>query len=240
MPIPATREEQNELTAVMDMKFDKDPTGIPLLRSLRASRSANKITIDWKNFRTLAFRFCATATLTTAGICIGACLLLFINTAAEGDLSVVACQALTGIASLPLMAVSSLLLVQAGLLLTLFLVWLPNTGKLGKFRQTLKGSYKGIPDFSIQLPLAIGGVSAATSIYLTTAITSLAVLLPLCLGISGAQKLVFWIIFYGGESEQSIGWKWAAFMVALVAFAGFAYAPMHLDWRPFLYTPPLC
>ncbi|WP_127564263.1 hypothetical protein [Stenotrophomonas indicatrix] len=223
----------------MDVNSDRAPTGNRLLRRFKASRNANKITIDWKHFRQSALKFIITSALTVVGIGIGALLLLFIHTRAEGDISKVACQALSGIASLPLMVVSQLLLVQAGLLVLLFLIWLPKTGKQGLLREIVKGSYKGMADFSIQLPLAVGGVGVATTIYFNS-IPSVLWMFPLCLLLSSAQKLTFSIIFYGGKSEQTIGWKWTAFLIASAALALFAYLTINLDWQPYLYTPPLC
>ncbi|WP_019337265.1 hypothetical protein [Stenotrophomonas geniculata] len=223
----------------MDVKFGKSPTGNRLLRSFKASRNANKIAIDWKQFWQSALKFIITSALTVVGIGIGAMLLLLVHATAEGDVSEVACQALSGIASLPLMAVSQLLLVQAGLLVLILLIWLPRTGKLGLIREILKGSYKGMSDFSIQLPLAIGGVGVATTIYFNS-IPSVLWMFPLCLALSSAQKLAFSIILYGGKAEQTIGWRCAAFLIASVALAIFAYLTIHLDWRPYLYTPPLC
>lgn len=223
----------------MDVNSERAPTGNRLLRRFKAARNANRITIDWKQFWQSALKFIITSALTVVGIGIGAILLLFVHTEAEGDVSEVACQALSGIASLPLMVVSQLLLIQAGLLVLLLLIWLPRTGKQGLIREILKGSYKGMADFSIQLPLAVGGVGVATTIYFNS-IPSVLWMFPLCLILSSAQKLTFSIIFYGGKAEQTIGWRWAAFLIASVALAIFAYLTVHLDWRPYLYTPPLC
>lgn len=94
-------------------------------------------------------------------------------------------------------------------------------------------------EFSVQLPLAVGGVGLATAIHFK-ANPSVLWMLPLCLTLSSIQKLTFGIISYGGKAEQTIGWRWAAFVIASVALAIFAYLTMHLNWRPFLYTPPIC
>ncbi len=222
----------------MDGKFEKEPTGNWLLRSLKASRSANSINIDWIEFRKSAPKFVAAAALTMIGIGFGAWVLLFVNTRSEGVLSAMACQALSGIASFPLMAVSSLVLIQAGLVTTLLLMWLPKIGKWSKLGEIIKTSYKGIADFSIQLPLAIGGVATASSVHSPGSLTLLW-LFPLALCLSSLQKLVFSIIMYS-DSDQSVGWKWAASAVTLTAIAGFTYAAMNFNWQPFLNTPPLC
>lgn len=238
MPIAATQEKQSELTIKMGGKFEKEPTGNGLLRVFTASRNANHINIDWSKFRKSALNFVAAAALTMIGIGFGAWVLLFVNTRSEGVLSAMACQALSGIASFPLMAVSSLVLIQGGLVATLLLIWLPRIGKWGKLGEVIKASYKGIADFSIQLPLAIGGVATATAVH-STGILTLLWLFPLALCLSSLQKLVFSIIMYS-DSDQSIGWKWAAFAVTLTAIAGFTYAAMNFNWQPFLNTPPLC
>lgn len=238
MPIAATQEEQSELTTRMESKFDKELTGNRFQRFLTEWRNANKVSIDWAAFRRSTPKFIAAAALTMIGIAIGAWLLLFINTRAQGDLSTVACLALSGIASFPLMAVSSLVLTQSGLLAALFLIWLPRTGRWGKLGEVIKASYKGIADFSIQLPLAIGGVATATVMY-SKGSPTLLWLFPLGLSLSSMQKLLFSIIFYS-NSESSVVGKLAASGVALTAIAGFTYFAMNLDWRPFLYTPPLC
>lgn len=223
----------------MDFKLNKDRTGSRLLRSLIASRNANKIAIDWKEFWQSALKFNITSALTIVGIGIGALLLLFIHKTAQGDVSEVACQAFSGIASLPLMAVSQLLLVQAGLLALPCLIWLPRTGKQGLLREILTSSYKGMSEFSVQLPLAVGGVGLATAIYFK-ANPSILWMLPLYLTLSSIQKLTFSIIFYGGKAEQTVAWRWAACVIASVALAMFAYLTMHLNWRPLLYTTPIC
>jgi len=238
MPIAATQEKQSELTIRMGGKFKKEPTEHGLLRKFTASRNANNINVDWKEFRKSALKFVAAAALTMSGIGFSAWVLLFVNTRSEGVLSAMACHALSGIASFPLMAVSTLVLIKAGLVATLLLIWLPRIGKWRKLGEAIKASYKGIADFSIQLPLAIGGVATATSVH-TTGSLALLWLFPLALCLSSLQKLVFSIIMYS-DSDQSVGWKWAASAVTLTAIAGFTYAAMNFNWQPFLNTPPVC
>lgn len=223
----------------MDAKVGKKPCRNKTLRLITKFREDNRVTINWREFRSSAGKFIASTALTTVGIGIGAWALLIVNSTTDGAISAVACQALLGIASEPLMAVSALLLIEVGLFVAMCLVWLPRTGNSGRIREILKNSFKGIADFSTQLPLAIGGVGIATSLHYS-AMPSLISLLPFCMLLTWLQKLAFSIIFYGGDHEQSTSGKWAAFALALAGFVGLAYLATILNWQQFLYPQRIC
>jgi len=201
-------------------------------------RDANSLPIDWKEFWAAQLKFIISAILTMGGLGIGALALLQINKTAEGPFSKVACQALLGISSEPLMVVSAVLLVVAGLSATLLLILIPKTGWTNT-RDVLKHSFKGIADFSTQLPLAVGAVGIASSSYVT-AIPSLFKLAPICLALAALQHLIFSIIFYGVDHEQTKGGKRSAFIVAVTALVLVIYLSTTLDWSRYLYAPQLC
>jgi len=201
-------------------------------------RRRNRLPIDWKTFWKAELKFFISALLTMVGMGIGALALLQINKTAEGPFSKVACQALLGISSEPLMVVSAVLLVVAGLSATVLLILIPKTGWINA-REVLKYSFKGIADFSTQLPLAVGAVGLASSSHVT-AIPSLLKLTPICLTLAVLQHLVFSIIFYGVDHKQTKAGKGAALIVALAALALVIYLSTTLDWSRYLYAPRLC
>lgn len=180
----------------------------------------------------------------------GAGMLMLLNKAGAGDSANFACQALSGISSAPLMVASAAAFILMTLVVLAVHVALPPESKL---RQLIRSVYTELSEFSVQLPVAVAGVSIATHVphffklqgpsqplWLYQPAFIPAWMFFFAFTCMATQKFANHLAFREQYTPESRGWKVTLASSLLILAAAGGYWLNFIDWQIYSDGRSIC
>ncbi|WP_286075460.1 hypothetical protein [Stenotrophomonas sp. 59] len=189
--------------------------------------------------------FLGTAFASYVSVGVAAGLLIVAELFLRKDMAKVASQALAGLSSVPLMAVSVALISASSLLLIAITAALPLT--CAKGAAFLNKSFKEVVTFSTQLPFAIAGVALAAAVKRTVTFGDAAPLyyhlwlVGICAGIAMLERILAHLVDRICRAPKEVNQRIGTVAIALIAFGLLLIAAIKvIDWGHVTEQEKIC